>query len=404
MVGLKTHFCSIHKQPGMVNVKSSKCQFEGCIVIPSFNVPGETQGIFCSEHKHPNMINVKSPICQFEGCIVIPSFNVPGETQGIFCAEHKHPNMVDVKSPICQFEGCNVQSIFNVIGEKRGIFCAEHKHPNMVDVKNSTCQFEGCIVIPSFNVPRETQGIFCSEHKHPNMINVKSPICQFEGCNVQSIFNILGEKRGLFCAEHKQLGMINVTHLICKTPLCGIQVSSKYKGYCLRCYVNNPDFQNEPTVRNYKTKERAVFEFIDKNFGNKYTIRWDKRVVDGCSLRRPDFIVDFGDWVLIIEVDENKHQDYDCSCENKRICELSQDIGHRPMVIIRFNPDDYINLKNEKVTSCWGYDKRGIAIVKKSKMKEWDYRLNCLNERIEYWILNPTDKTIQVDPLFFDGC
>ena len=31
----------------------------------------------------------------------------------------------------------------------------------------------------------------------------------------------------------------------------------------------------------------------------------------------------------------------DCSCENKRIMEISQDLGHRPIVFIRFNPDEY---------------------------------------------------------------
>jgi hypothetical protein len=42
-----------------------------------------------------------------------------------------------------------------------------------------------------------------------------------------------------------------------------------------------------------------------------------------------------------IEIDENQHVAYDCSCENKRIMELSQDVGHRPIVFIRFNPDGY---------------------------------------------------------------
>jgi hypothetical protein len=45
---------------------------------------------------------------------------------------------------------------------------------------------------------------------------------------------------------------------------------------------------------------------------------------------------------LIIEVDENKHDNYDCSCENKRIMLISQDLGHRPVVLLRFNPDGYL--------------------------------------------------------------
>ena len=71
---------------------------------------------------------------------------------------------------------------------------------------------------------------------------------------------------------------------------------------------------------------------------------YDKKIQDGCSTRRPDLFLDLGYQIIIIEIDENQHIDYDCSCENKRIMELSQDVGHRPIVFIRFNPDDYKNI------------------------------------------------------------
>jgi hypothetical protein len=51
-------------------------------------------------------------------------------------------------------------------------------------------------------------------------------------------------------------------------------------------------------------------------------------------------VLDFGDFILI-EVDENQHIDY-ISCENKRTMEISRDLGHRNIVFIRFNPDDYM--------------------------------------------------------------
>ena len=83
--------------------------------------------------------------------------------------------------------------------------------------------------------------------------------------------------------------------------------------------------------------------------------------------------------------------------------ELSKDLGHRPIVFIRFNPDDYI--KNGKtISSCWGQDKRGICLVKKSKQTEWDQRLKVLVEHINYWINpeNTTNKTIETVQLFYD--
>ena len=80
--------------------------------------------------------------------------------------------------------------------------------------------------------------------------------------------------------------------------------------------------------------------------------------------------------------------------------ELSQDLGHRPIVFIRFNPDDYNN-----VSSCWGQDKKGICVVKKSKKEEWNERLNTLEETIQYWTdpVNKTNKTIETIQLFYDG-
>ena len=129
----------------------------------------------------------------------------------------------------------------------------------------------------------------------------------------------------------------------------------------------------------------------------------DKTVNGGCSKRRHDLLLDLAYQVIIIEVDENQHTDYDCSCENKRIMELSQDLGHRPIVFIRFNPDDYVNNK-KTITSCWASNKNGICIVKKSKQAEWRQRLEALENQINYWINpeNKTNKTIEIIQLFYD--
>jgi hypothetical protein len=110
-----------------------------------------------------------------------------------------------------------------------------------------------------------------------------------------------------------------------------------------------------------------------------------------------------GSHIIIVEIDENAHTNYDCSCENKRLMELSQDINHRPLIFIRFNPDEYIT-KDEKVTSCWTYNKLGISTIKKTKQEEWQNRLDCLCNQIIYWCNeeNKTNKTIEVIHLFYD--
>lgn len=172
----------------------------------------------------------------------------------------------------------------------------------------------------------------------------------------------------------------------------------KYEKHCLRCFIHL--FPGHAVFRNYKTKEVAVGDFIDPFFSH-CTILVDKRIPDGCSQRRPDRLIDFGEHVLILEVDENQHRGY--TCTNKRICELSEDVGHRPITIVRFNPDGYTKADGTHVTSCWGTTpKKEICIVKPSKKIEWDERLNILKERMLHWMNNPTMKMIHVDHLFYD--
>ena len=178
--------------------------------------------------------------------------------------------------------------------------------------------------------------------------------------------------------------------------------NKKYDNYCLNCFIHL--FPDQPVCRNYKTKESATVQFITTIFPN-FTWNLDKKVEDGCSRRRPDLMCDLGYQVIIVEVDENQHTDYDCSCENKRIMQLSQDVGHRPIVFIRFNPDDYINSNGEKIASCWGTTpKTGILKIKNNKIIEWDERLKVLKSQIEYWSNpeNKTEKTVEVIQLFYN--
>ena len=270
----------------------------------------------------------------------------------------------------------------------------------MVDVKHDTCLTEGCKIRPNYNNPGETTGLYCSTHKEEGMVNVVSKTCLTEGCKKHPVFNNEGETTGLYCSAHKEEGMVNVVSKTCKSEWCSTLVQEKYDGYCLFCYMNL--FPDKPVSRNYKTKEYAVVEYVKTKFPNHSWIA-DKIVNGGCSKRRPDLLLDLLYQIVIVEVDENQHTEYDCSCQNKRIMELSQDLGHRPIVFIRFNPDDY-EKEGTNITSCWGQDKKGICVIKKSKKYEWTQRLNVLEEHINYWInpANITNKTIETIQLFYD--
>ena len=185
---------------------------------------------------------------------------------------------------------------------------------------------------------------------------------------------------------------------VCKTEHCETMGNSKYNGYCLPCCIQVcPEIK---VSRNYKTKEKDVVDRIKATFPN-FTWIADKRVQDGCSLRRPDLFLDMGTHIIIVEVDENQHSDYDCSCEHKRLMQISKDVGHRPIVFIRFNPDAYTNADGILVKSCWKLNKMGVVLVIKTKENEWIERINALKTQIQYWIDNPTEKTVEIIQLFY---
>ena len=83
------------------------------------------------------------------------------------------------------------------------------------------------------------------------------------------------------------------------------------------------------------------------------------------------------------------------------LMELSQDLQHRPLVFIRFNPDDYMNQDNVLVKSCWKVNKLGVMQIMKTKESEWNERMECLKQQIQYWVDNPTEKTVEIVELFY---
>ena len=320
-------------------------------------------------------------------------YNNPGETKPKYCKNCKLENMVTVMNKKCL---CGkTRACFNYKYEKSPICCVSCKKDSMINLVNRKC---ACGKRPSFCEPGETRPICCINCKTSTMISInKKCLC---GKSVPH-FNEPGQKKPICCSLCKTNTMINIHHKTCKSDWCQtIPNNKKYKGYCLFCFINL--FPDEKVSKNYKTKEVAVSDYIKTEFPDMDWI-CDKQVNNGCSKKRPDLLLDLGYQILIIEIDENQHNNYDCSCENKRLMELSQDLNHRSIIFIRFNPDDYSD-NNKKITSCWSVNGHGICDVKKTKKNEWNERLNILKDTVNYWINeeNKTNKTIEVIQLFYD--
>jgi hypothetical protein len=138
-----------------------------------------------------------------------------------------------------------------------------------------------------------------------------------------------------------------------------------------------------------------VLRHLEQHFPTHHIVN-DRRVNGGCSKKKPDFFFELLTHVIMVEVDENGHMSYDQSCENKRMMELSEDIAHRPLVFIRFNPD-----KTSTEPGCWGYDETGRAVVKKKRAIEWQERLVALTAKITFWLTTIPDKTVELIKLYY---
>jgi hypothetical protein len=95
-----------------------------------------------------------------------------------------------------------------------------------------------------------------------------------------------------------------------------------------------------------KKKEFAVKALLDVA-GIKYS-QHDRRVDEGCSRYRPDFVIDCATFMLVVECDENQHASYAPECEKGRMLQLFQDFG-MPVQFIRYNPDKYTDSKGKRI-------------------------------------------------------
>lgn len=142
-------------------------------------------------------------------------------------------------------------------------------------------------------------------------------------------------------------------------------------------------FPDKEVTRNYKVKERHVTDYIKANIAYTHVQPVFDRMIDSTACgsgRRPDVFFDLHTNVLFIEIDENQHGAYDTTCENKRIMQLFLDVGSRPVVLMRFNPDAYIS---DKVKHKSLFDYTPVTGVCKVRNKrEFERRCNLLMDAI----------------------
>ena len=369
--------CKEHATEGMINVIDPKCIFvdengKKCTTIASFNFPGERRPSHCGKHKAENMEDVVSPTCSYPGCEIRPSYNFPGLPRKT-CKQHAEKGMVHVYDKLCEAEGCKLRACYNYENETEGIRCSEHSLPEMVDITKRKC--EDCKSIAYYNYIEEKFPRKCREHKLDKMIKTcernsrkcencddvawygllfgekrhcaahklphefrrNNPICQVEDCKEKACCTNNGLNYPDRCSFHALPNDINLVEKECKK--CGLQyLLNEETGLCDICNADRvSDFR--------KLKEKETISFLENNGINFLTI--DKIPENAASRFRPDAVVHFEHFIVIIEIDEDQHKGYEQSCEKTRMMQLHQEYKGLPVVFIRFNPDNYkIRLDN----------------------------------------------------------
>lgn len=390
-----------------------KCQKEGCeIKTALYNYTSENKGLYCSKHCKESMVDVVHKKCEHDKY----KYNCKSCKGVGICSHNKRKNRcIQCKgSGVCEHNklkstcvSCHGSAICE--HNKRKDICRACKGSSICehDKRKSICKIcKGsglCLHQKEKSQCKNCNGVSICEHKRRKIYCKQcngSYICLHGIQKTQC-----KQCKGSSICEHDKLKTRCKQcdgSALCKSPWCETQAIKKYDGHCFTCYVHL--FPDRPNARNYKTKERTIVDYVKTAFPD-FTWVADRKVADGCSARRPDLLLDLGYQVIVLEVDENQHEVYDCSCENKRLMEISRDVGHRPLIFLRFNPDGYTDGENEKVKSCWSVSKQGLCHVNPREKKRWEARLETLKGQITYWSAeeNKSEKTLEVVHLYYDG-
>jgi len=278
--------------------------------------------------------------------------------------------------------------------DKRPTRCSECKKDTMVDINNKRCSCGK--KRPIYGFKEDKRPTCCRECKKDDMYNIHDKKCSC-GSGSQPTYGLEGDKKPTCCWECKSDDMEDIRNKRCKADHCNTRACNRrYRGYCSRCFFYT--FPDEKMTRNYKTKENTIVDHIKQKFPN-YDWVHDRRVVDGCSSKRPDLYCDFGSHIVVIEVDEDAHRGY--SCEEKRMFTIINDFGVRSTIFIRINPDKYTDEKTNRVVKSPFVVKKDTGKLEVKNKKELDIRLNHLCEIIERYSVEKEYKIFTLEELFF---
>ncbi len=335
-----------------------KCEIKECETGAKYGIKQEF-AMRCKKHRKEDMIYGSRGYCSHE---------------------KQHSNCEGCKNDlVCGFDGCENKSTY---GKKQGFptrcKIKEHREERMVTQPRAYCQHSKrcniCKVCKGNGLcihdRQRTRckvcggGTICKHGKRRSVCKVcgggnlcihgrQRNICK--DCGGKSIcFHDIRYDQCYICRPESNHFCIRRNN---NSIRCIYRKNPKYDNYCATCFVDL--FPNDPRSKtvNLPTKELQARQYLDAEFPNmfiygKHVVIADRKKKCTSFNRLIDAQTEFDNCVLIIEIDENQHKYYNLKDEELRIAQIYQDTG-KNLIIIRFNPDKYIEngkIKNPKMS------------------------------------------------------
>lgn len=215
--GGKPVVCTVHKQPGMVQVRERKALL---MDIPFFFYTHFLQYL-CRVRSVLMVLIVCRAYCTW--CHLPPMFN-------FFCCvaswnlTSRLPSFPVERSKCSAFQVSRLLPVSKMRGEfhrTRSNFCSLADwvlairplrpllFPLLVStqVRTKTCKHPGCEKIPSYGFPCMSRE-YCKPHALEGMVYSAGSRCRFRGCRSEGTFNFPGIRGGSFCKKHREVGRV----------------------------------------------------------------------------------------------------------------------------------------------------------------------------------------------------
>lgn len=204
---------------------------------------------------------------------------------------------------------------------------------------------------------------------------------------------------GIEMLRYKKMDSFIVVKKSEKCGKCGLFQDLNKQGHCVYCRVD---------LRLKKMrKEHIVRDFLLENKWAFYSA--DRVLHDAeCGKERPDMVIDFGLVFLVLEIDEFQHEGYVKECERVRVVNLFHALGCQKMLLVRFNPDSFIDKyyrksKLDLKTRCEVLHLFLEDLRNKLKSVEYVEKMETIQEFKLFFDYNPGDCYTSLDCLISKG-